>query len=136
MRLLAMAGTRQSVPVLTELAGEPEPETQVVFAQLTGVATNGNPGHDDTSRLGGTGTIPRVLILPPMAQAQSRGIDMVALSLIDEITHTLSRARSFAVLAPHTARQVAAFMGVTAWALGFILGWIAGFIVLRAKARR
>jgi len=31
--------------------------------------------------------------------------------------------------------KVALFMGAAAWALGFVLGWIAGLIVLRAKSR-
>lgn len=52
-------------------------------------------------------SIPRVLILPPGDSFLAVADRQLGEALIDEVTHTLGRLRTFAVFAPHTARALA-----------------------------
>ena len=53
-------------------------------------------------------SVPRLLILPPFTTPADlgRSDELLCFSLLDEVTFALSRARTFAVFAPHTARQL------------------------------
>ena len=50
--------------------------------------------------------LPRILILPPGDDSARPGVDKLAGSLIDDVTFGLCRHRTFAVIAPHTAREI------------------------------
>jgi DNA-binding SARP family transcriptional activator len=52
-------------------------------------------------------SVPRVLILPPGESVLPVADRRLGEALIDEVTHTLGRMRTFAVFAPHTARLLA-----------------------------
>ena len=52
-------------------------------------------------------SIPRVLILPPADSPWPVADRKLGEMLVDEVTHTLGRLRTFAVFAPHTARLLA-----------------------------
>lgn len=90
-----------------DLGGEPEPKTVALIRELL-------PQHAIVSALRpveitvSAKSIPRVLILPPAPDqlAGAGGDALLCGALIDEVTHSLSRARTFAVFAPHTARQL------------------------------
>ncbi len=51
-------------------------------------------------------SVPRVLILPPGDTDLAGSDRRLGDALIDEVTHALARLRTFAVFAPHTARQL------------------------------
>lgn len=95
-----------------DLQDEPEPRTQALIHELL-PEDRSLPAMPSGIRVGPPASltsVPRLLILPP-AEGQSdelkRSDDLLCLSLLDEVTFTLSRARTFAVFAPHTARQLA-----------------------------
>jgi tetratricopeptide (TPR) repeat protein len=93
-----------------DLDGIPEPETEALLLELapakTAASTVAALAHvPRASRQ----SIPRLLILPPSDSISFLdGRDQtLGLSLIDEITHSLSRMKTLAVFAPFTARQLA-----------------------------
>src|SRR4029078_3738862 len=52
-------------------------------------------------------SVPRVLILPPLEERAGVATgNALADAMVDAVTYALSRARTFAVFAPHTARQL------------------------------
>jgi Tfp pilus assembly protein PilF/TolB-like protein len=94
-----------------ELNGAPEPETHALVRELAPAKLPPSlrvaAVHVPTAS---RSSIPRVLILPPAENLALLELDDQRLgwSLIDEITHSLSRMKTFAVFAPFTARQLAA----------------------------
>jgi DNA-binding SARP family transcriptional activator/tetratricopeptide (TPR) repeat protein len=94
-----------------DLGAEPQPDTTALLQELL-PHDAGLPhlGSDETHAGPAVGliSVPRLLILPPenASFAAKRSDTMLGTALIDEVTHQLSRARTFAVFAPHTARQL------------------------------
>lgn len=93
---------------LGELHSVPEPATRDLLRELTpGTLT---PATARTAPAPGLKasleSVPRVLILPPEDGALPLDGRQLGNALIDEVTHTLGRMRTFAVFAPHTARQL------------------------------
>jgi DNA-binding SARP family transcriptional activator/tetratricopeptide (TPR) repeat protein len=95
--------------VLAELSHEPEPATTELLRELTqgtllpaAPRTPASHAHVVASLDG----VPRVLILPPIEGGLVIEDRQLGDSLVDEVTHTLGRLRTFAVFAPYTARQV------------------------------
>lgn len=95
---------------LAELHSAPEPATRDLLRELT----PGSLRPAATRPVAAPGlkasieSVPRVLILPPEAGALPLDSQQLGNALIDEVTHTLGRLRTFAVFAPHTARQLVA----------------------------
>jgi DNA-binding SARP family transcriptional activator/tetratricopeptide (TPR) repeat protein len=94
-----------------DLQDEPEPRTKALLRELL-PSDRSVPAMPSGIRVGPAASlisVPRLLILPPSASQPElkRSDDLLAQSLMDEVTFTLSRARTFAVFAPHTARQLA-----------------------------
>jgi DNA-binding SARP family transcriptional activator/TolB-like protein/cytochrome c-type biogenesis protein CcmH/NrfG len=103
----------------SDLDMDPDDETRALAAQLTrGIAGRVTrsifpprlPYGDEPDELtAATSGLPRVLILPPPPPHFSIGSNsgMLATALIEDVTLSLCKMKSFAVFAPHTARQVA-----------------------------
>jgi DNA-binding SARP family transcriptional activator len=92
-----------------DLSNEPEPATTVLLRELTlGSLTPAAPRAvaPKTGVVASLDGVPRVLILPPIQGGLEADDRQLGDCLIDEVTHTLGRLRTFAVFAPHTARQV------------------------------
>jgi DNA-binding SARP family transcriptional activator len=94
-----------------DLGAEPQPDTTALLHELLpNGASLPNVGSEETHAGPAAGliSVPRLLILPPenATVAARRSDIMLGTALIDEVTHQLSRARTFAVFAPHTARQL------------------------------
>lgn len=53
------------------------------------------------------GTLPRLMLMPPPV-ANARDASLLATSLLEDVTISLCRARSVLLVAPHTARRIAA----------------------------
>ncbi|HZY72987.1 MAG TPA: tetratricopeptide repeat protein [Edaphobacter sp.] len=95
-----------------ELAGVPEPKTEALLVELAPRSWEQSflsQRIDAWAPPASRASVPRVLILPPAeGLALLKPVDQVlGHSLIDEITHALSRMKTFAVFAPFTARQLA-----------------------------
>lgn len=95
--------------VLAELSHEPEAATTELLRELTqgtllpaAPRTPASHAHVVASLDG----VPRVLILPPIEGGLVIADRQLGDALVDEVTHTLGRLRTFAVFAPYTARQV------------------------------
>lgn len=94
-----------------DLGAEPEPTTRSLLLELVPTEPAAVPAALASPRSGATASItsiPKVLILPPLEQrrdAQTSDGPLVD-AMVDEVTYALSRARTFAVFAPHTARQL------------------------------
>lgn len=88
-----------------DLQDEPRPETTLLVRELLPDRTLAWPAAADVPEATVRG-VPRLLILPPGRGTTRfrRSDEILAMSLIDEVTHHLARARTFAVFAPHTAR--------------------------------
>ena len=93
-----------------DLGAEPQPDTTALLQELlTNGASVPHADSEDTRAGPAAGliSVPRLLILPPEnATFAKRSDTLLGTALIDEVTHQLSRARTFAVFAPHTARQL------------------------------
>lgn len=50
--------------------------------------------------------LPRILILPPMDDDPDAALTKIAAGLVDDVTFSLCRMRTMAVIAPHTARII------------------------------
>jgi len=96
-----------AVRLRTELGSPPEAATSQLLSELGANALDGARRQSGLVRT----SIPKVLILPPSRPGgdtpssveDARLVD----ALIDEVTHTLGSIRTFAVIAPHSARLVA-----------------------------
>jgi DNA-binding SARP family transcriptional activator/tetratricopeptide (TPR) repeat protein len=95
--------------VLADLSHEPEAATTELLRELTqgtllpaAPRTPASHAHVVASLDG----VPRVLILPPIEGGLVIEDRQLGDALVDEVTHTLGRLRTFAVFAPYTARQV------------------------------
>jgi Flp pilus assembly protein TadD len=92
-----------------QVANEPELATQDLLRELTRGSLQPAELRVPVSRTNVVASldgVPRVLILPPLDAGVPPDELQLGDSLIDEVTHTLGRLRTFAVFAPHTARQV------------------------------
>ncbi len=94
-----------------DLSAEPQPDTTALLQELLPHDTALPEVRPDETRRGpaaGLISVPRLLILPPESTPfETKPSDTtLGMALIDEVTHQLSRARTFAVFAPHTARQL------------------------------
>jgi DNA-binding SARP family transcriptional activator len=116
-RRSATAGVRAeynafSDRLLRDLDDSPAPETDALLHELVAAdnaATFAAPASAMVERAHSGAAVPSLLILPPGDSMGflSRAEQLLGQSLIDEVTHSLSRMRTFAVFAPHTARQIA-----------------------------
>ena len=94
-----------------DLGNKPEPATQELLRELTqGSVRPAEPRARGprSSVVASLDGVPRVLILPPVEGGLAPEDLHLADSLVDEVTHTLGRLRTFAVFAPYTARQIVA----------------------------
>lgn len=101
---------RFSTRVGQELGAEPEASTRALLLELvptqgqTVPAALASPSGGVTASIS---SVPRVLILPPLEERAGVATgNALADAMVDEVTYALSRARTFAVFAPHTARQL------------------------------
>ncbi len=93
----------------SELDIRPEARTDMLLRELTGDGpVPAQPRLDEPPpRLPASrDSVPRVLILPPAESHVSADQRRLGEALMDEVTHTLGRLHTFAVFAPHTARQL------------------------------
>lgn len=104
------AFNRFSSRLKRELGAEPDQSTRTLLLELapaqqpTVAAALASPTTGITASVS---SIPKVLILPPLEEREQKAGDAIlADAMIDEITYALSRARTFAVFAPHTARRL------------------------------
>lgn len=105
---------------------EPEPATQALLRELVpgaGVAATAVEAQPRVRSL--LASVPKVLILPPAQSLAGVGreTEILGMSLVDEVTFSLSQTRTFAVFAPHTARQLAtaAFPGGNPYGADYVL---------------
>lgn len=93
-----------------EIGAEPEASTKALLHELAPTLQPIVPAALATPASGvvaSIASIPKVLILPPLEDHEHSERDAgLADAMIDEVTHALSRARTFAVFAPHTARRL------------------------------
>lgn len=92
-----------------DLGTAPEAKTETLLLELTNAAPlNAQPRLDDAAPGAAVSmeSVPRVLILPPADGPLPIPDRALGEALIDEVTHTLGRLRTFAVFAPHTARAL------------------------------
>lgn len=88
----------------------PEAKTDALLGELTNEApVEARLRIDEPSPAiaASVDSVPRVLILPPAEGPLPVADSKLGEALIDEVTHTLGRMRTFAVFAPHTARLLA-----------------------------
>jgi DNA-binding SARP family transcriptional activator/tetratricopeptide (TPR) repeat protein len=93
-----------------DLGSTPEARTTALLGELARGALPAAAPPSDLERpavSAALDSVPRVLILPPGASDLAGPERHLGDALVDEVTHTLSRLRTFAVFAPHTARQLA-----------------------------
>ena len=89
-----------------EMGIEPELETRSL-ARALGVGLDAAAQTVERPKVLNRRGLPRIMILPPVeTDFVKRGARMAAMSLIDDVTFTLCKMRTFAVIAPHTARLV------------------------------
>ena len=90
----------------SETGTEPELETRSL-ARALGVGLDAAAQTVERPKVLNRRGLPRIMILPPVeTDFAKRGARMAAMSLIDDVTFTLCKMRTFAVIAPHTARLV------------------------------
>lgn len=90
----------------SEMGTEPELETRSL-ARALGVGLDAAAQTVERPKVLNRRGLPRIMILPPVeTDFAKRGARMAAMSLIDDVTFTLCKMRTFAVIAPHTARLV------------------------------
>jgi DNA-binding SARP family transcriptional activator/tetratricopeptide (TPR) repeat protein len=93
----------------TDLGNEPEAKTRALLRELA--LETPAPAAVELTEIrpavaASLDSVPRLLILPPAEIDLPPGDQQLGDALIDEVTHALSRLRTFAVFAPHTARQL------------------------------
>ena len=90
----------------SEMGIEPELETRSL-ARALGVGLDAAAQTVERPKVLNRRGLPRIMILPPVeTDFAKRGARLAAMSLIDDVTFTLCKMRTFAVIAPHTARLV------------------------------
>ncbi len=100
---------RYAARLRADLRNAPEARTDILLGELTNTTPASarlrldEPAPAPAASLE---SVPRVLILPPSESFVSAEDRKLGEALIDEVTHTLGRLRTFAVFAPHTARQL------------------------------
>lgn len=100
---------RYAARLRSDLSNEPETRTQDLLRELTRGSLVPATARTPVPRTGVVASldgVPRVLILPPIDAGVPAEDAHLGEALIDEVTHTLGRLRTFAVFAPYTARQV------------------------------
>jgi DNA-binding SARP family transcriptional activator len=93
-----------------DLGNAPEPKTDALLRELTNEtppAATFRLDEPSPAMAVSVDSIPRVLILPPADGPLPVADRKLGEMLVDEVTHTLGRLRTFAVFAPHTARLLA-----------------------------
>jgi DNA-binding SARP family transcriptional activator len=93
-----------------DLRNEPDTKTRALLRELTNqspVAASLRLDEPSPAIAVSVDSVPRVLILPPGDSPLPVADRKLGEALIDEVTHTLGRLRTFAVFAPHTARLLA-----------------------------
>jgi DNA-binding SARP family transcriptional activator len=101
---------RYAARLREDLGNEPEAKTEALLRELTNEAPlSARLKLDEPSPAMAVSidSVPRVLILPPAESVLPVADRKLGEALIDEVTHTLGRLRTFAVFAPHTARLLA-----------------------------
>ena len=92
-----------------DLGNAPEPATRELLRELAQGTVRPAAPRAREPQIGVVASlddVPRVLILPPLEGRLAPEDQQLGDSLIDEVTHTLARLRTFAVFAPYTARQI------------------------------
>ncbi len=101
---------RYAARLRADLGNDPETKTQALLRELTNetpIAARLRINEPSPALAVSVDSIPRVLILPPGDGPLPVADRRLGEALIDEVTHTLGRLRTFAVFAPHTARLLA-----------------------------
>jgi DNA-binding SARP family transcriptional activator len=101
---------RYAARLRTDLGNAPEAKTDALLRELTNetpVAAQFRLDEPSPAMAVSVDSIPRVLILPPADGPLPVAERKLGEMLVDEVTHTLGRLRTFAVFAPHTARLLA-----------------------------
>ncbi|MEO7221017.1 MAG: tetratricopeptide repeat protein [Devosia sp.] len=101
---------RYAARLRADLGNDPETKTQALLRELTNdtpIAARLRLDEPAPALAVSVDSIPRVLILPPGDSPLPVADRKLGEALIDEVTHTLGRLRTFAVFAPHTARLLA-----------------------------
>jgi DNA-binding SARP family transcriptional activator len=101
---------RYAARLRADLGNEPESKTQALLRELTNetpIAARLRIDEPSPAVAVSVDSVPRVLILPPGDSLLPVADRKLGEALIDEVTHTLGRMRTFAVFAPHTARLLA-----------------------------
>lgn len=104
------AYSRYAERLRADLGNAPEAKTDALLRELTNetpAAAQFRVDEPSPAMAVSVDSIPRVLILPPADSPLSVPDRKLGEMLIDEVTHTLGRLRTFAVFAPHTARALA-----------------------------
>ncbi len=102
---------RFTARLAADLGHTPDAATEDLLRELTSGSLAAAAPRGDAGKSGvvaSLDSVPRVLILPPIEGGLPVEDRHLGDSLIDEVTHTLGRLRTFAVFAPYTARQVVA----------------------------
>ena len=101
---------RYAARLSVDLGNAPEARTDALLRELTNetpAAAQFRLDEPSPAMAVSVDSIPRVLILPPADSPLPVPDRKLGEMLIDEVTHTLGRLRTFAVFAPHTARALA-----------------------------
>jgi DNA-binding SARP family transcriptional activator/tetratricopeptide (TPR) repeat protein len=101
---------RYAARLRADLGNAPEAKTDALLRELTSetpAAAQFRLDDPSPAMTVSVDSIPRVLILPPADSPLPVPDRKLGEMLIDEVTHTLGRLRTFAVFAPHTARALA-----------------------------
>ncbi len=98
---------RLSRRLYDDLSARPTGRTDRLLRELAPATPTAGTAPDLPAMLTG---VPRLLVLPPLSAHLESGARALTLgeALIDEVIHSLSQARTFAVCASHTARRLAA----------------------------
>jgi DNA-binding SARP family transcriptional activator len=102
---------RYAARLREDLRNEPEAKTEALLRELindTPAVARVRVDEPSPAMTASLDSVPRVLILPPGDSPLPVPDRKLGEALIDEVTHTLGRLRTFAVFAPHTARQLVA----------------------------
>jgi DNA-binding SARP family transcriptional activator len=94
---------------------KPSVETAALYAQLVPATAANRPAATDAESPPDGSGIPRIVLLPPaMPLAVDPQAALIADAMIEDVSLQLCRMRTFAMFAPHTARQVAGLDPVAA----------------------
>ena len=118
--------------LLEDFEAEPSIETQALFAQLVPTRVPHLASTIDTAADPTPGGVPRIVLLPPQVPFKIES-DKAAIAdaLVEDVSLQLTRMRTFAMFAPHTARQVTGHDPVAAVA-PFGVSYVASTLLLPA----